>query len=181
MENRDRILSLEQPHLIWVGASVPTLPSTWRVSRVESAQEAFDLYPDPAPHAIVIEAHVCADEFVAEMRQIAPVIVIGDILSIADTVRLMRVGAHEVALPDQAIEAIESALEWQHTRLASVTRNEEPWRKSLLGTSRAFDHTLEIIRLAGARKATVLITGETGTGKEMAARALHLAGPRASA
>jgi transcriptional regulator with GAF, ATPase, and Fis domain len=38
---------------------------------------------------------------------------------------------------------------------------------------------VEIIQLVGGRRATVLITGETGTGKEMVARAIHLAGPRA--
>jgi DNA-binding NtrC family response regulator len=39
--------------------------------------------------------------------------------------------------------------------------------------------TVEVIRLVAGRRSTVLISGETGTGKEMVARALHLAGPRA--
>ncbi len=41
------------------------------------------------------------------------------------------------------------------------------------------ERVVEIIRLVGARRATVLITGETGTGKEIVARAVHLASPRA--
>jgi DNA-binding NtrC family response regulator len=52
------------------------------------------------------------------------------------------------------------------------------WESLLVGKSREMRRVYEIIRLVGGRRATVLITGETGTGKELAARALHLAGPR---
>ena len=41
------------------------------------------------------------------------------------------------------------------------------------------ERTIQVIRLVAQRRATVLITGETGTGKEVVARALHLASPRA--
>lgn len=40
--------------------------------------------------------------------------------------------------------------------------------------------TADIIERVAGRRATVLITGETGSGKEMVARALHQASPRAS-
>ena len=36
----------------------------------------------------------------------------------------------------------------------------------------------QVIRLVAERRATVLVTGETGTGKELAARSLHLASRR---
>jgi DNA-binding NtrC family response regulator len=55
----------------------------------------------------------------------------------------------------------------------------ESWRSLLVGESRPMRHVVDVIRLVGARRCTILITGETGTGKEMVARALHLSGPRA--
>jgi DNA-binding NtrC family response regulator len=55
-----------------------------------------------------------------------------------------------------------------------------PWKHLLVGESRAMDEIDRIIRLVGPRRCTVLITGETGTGKEMAARAIHMASPRAA-
>ena len=39
---------------------------------------------------------------------------------------------------------------------------------------------IELISLIGSRRSTVLIMGETGTGKEVVARAIHLASPRAA-
>ncbi len=49
----------------------------------------------------------------------------------------------------------------------------------LVGESTAMQRVKEIIRRAGPAPGTVLITGETGTGKELAARAIHAASPRA--
>ncbi len=63
--------------------------------------------------------------------------------------------------------------------LAEKCDSEERWRRLLIGSGPAMERTAGIIRLVGARRATVLITGETGSGKEMVARAVHLASPRA--
>jgi transcriptional regulator with GAF, ATPase, and Fis domain len=52
------------------------------------------------------------------------------------------------------------------------------WERLLIGESGDIRQVAHIIRMVGPRRATVLITGETGAGKEVAARALHLAGPR---
>jgi DNA-binding NtrC family response regulator len=59
-----------------------------------------------------------------------------------------------------------------------IAAPDEPWRRFLVGDTAAMRHVVDSIRLVGPRRSTVLITGETGTGKEMAARALHAASTR---
>jgi len=51
---------------------------------------------------------------------------------------------------------------------------------SLMGQSTAHRRLLEEITTVGGSELTVLITGETGVGKELVAQALHAASPRAS-
>ena len=60
----------------------------------------------------------------------------------------------------------------------SVPSVPDPWKQFLVGGSRAMADIDRLIRLVGPRRSTVLITGDTGTGKEMAARAIHMASPR---
>lgn len=50
----------------------------------------------------------------------------------------------------------------------------------LVGSSGPMREVIEIIELVASRRSTVLITGETGTGKEVAARALHLLSGRSA-
>jgi transcriptional regulator with GAF, ATPase, and Fis domain len=49
---------------------------------------------------------------------------------------------------------------------------------NLIGESRAFKQVLDAISMVGPVDAGVLLIGETGTGKEVIARAIHDAGPR---
>jgi transcriptional regulator with GAF, ATPase, and Fis domain len=53
-------------------------------------------------------------------------------------------------------------------------------RAMLVGGSRAMRDVLELIERAASTRATVLITGEPGTGKELVARMIHRAGPRSA-
>jgi DNA-binding NtrC family response regulator len=55
----------------------------------------------------------------------------------------------------------------------------EPMLPEMVGTSEAMRELARLIRLVAPRSTTVLIEGETGTGKEVVARALHRLSERA--
>jgi len=115
-----------------------------------------------------------------------PVIFLAPEMRARDAVRLIRAGAHHCleyrdahpALHDALANAVEVRRQALRAR-ARAAASSEPWRELLVGESRAMEVVVEAIRLIGPRRCTVLITGETGTGKEMVARALHMASPRA--
>jgi DNA-binding NtrC family response regulator len=108
-----------------------------------------------------------------------PIVVCDEKASVADAVRYLRLGAHDVVTAGSDADQIFAAAAEFHKSKRGNDSSNESWRSHLIGSSRAIQRTIEIIRLVGTRRATVLITGETGTGKEMVARALHLASPRA--
>lgn len=89
---------------------------------------------------------------------------------------LRQAGAFQVICgdtisPDLLRKAAES-------RAAGATSADASWRKLIAGESRAIRRVTEIIRLVARRRCTVLIQGETGTGKEVIARAIHAASGR---
>lgn len=91
-----------------------------------------------------------------------------------EAVRLLRLGAAEY------FDDWEDAESWR-PRVERAVAPMESWRKFLVGDSPVMQPVLDTIRILGPRRSTVLIQGETGTGKEMVARALHAASTRAMA
>jgi two-component system response regulator HydG len=81
------------------------------------------------------------------------------------------------ASPERLREALFDAIRGQREAV-SRTATESRARNAMVGSSSAMRQVTEIIRLVGPRRSTVLITGETGSGKEVAARAIHAASSR---
>ena len=92
---------------------------------------------------------------------------------VREAVGLLRSGAMDY------VDTREAALASVARMPAPAPRAPEPWRRLLIGNSPAMRPVLETIRLLGPRRSTVLISGETGTGKEVVAKAIHAASLRA--
>ena len=64
--------------------------------------------------------------------------------------------------------------------LTESAQNELPLIEGMVGQSPAMRDVYRLTRQVAATSATVLLTGETGTGKELIARAIHELSPRAT-
>ncbi len=128
-----------------------------------------------------------ASDFIENCRKQAPgtpLIVLLGRFSSEEAFRFAQCGVfnclHLFSTGNQLADAFQAAHSHvSQTRATHRNTAAEAWRRSLVGQSSSMEQVIKIIRLVAARRCTVLITGETGTGKEMAARALHLASDRA--
>ena len=119
-------------------------------------------------------------------RPDVPVIVITAFGSLETAIAAIRAGAYDFITKPPEIDALVVALERavQHRTLrAEVKRLQRVVEAStrfgqVLGSSTAMRQVYDVLERIADSTASVLITGETGTGKEVAARALHERGPR---
>lgn len=78
----------------------------------------------------------------------------------------------------QLINLIERALEAKKTETTSALQSSWQGIKEIVGKSKVMEEIYKLIGLASQNKTTVFIQGETGTGKELIARAIHQYSPQ---
>jgi len=108
--------------------------------------------------------------------------------SVDVAVEAMRRGAYDFVTKPVNIDRLEILIRRSLKEKATQTENAELREQvqkrgnleQLIGKSAAMEEVFETIRQVAPSRATVLIQGETGTGKELAARAIHALSPRAN-
>jgi DNA-binding NtrC family response regulator len=149
---------------------------------------------DLLPDLILTDIHMpdmnrlaLLDEIKARYPQIV-VLMMTAFSSIDSAVEAMRRGAEDyLSKPLQLADvqmSIERALE-RHTLRSRLTQLEAQVRdryqfSQITGRSAAIQRIFQIIERVAPINTTVLISGRTGTGKELVARAIHFNSPRAN-
>jgi len=117
-----------------------------------------------------------------------PVILITAFATVKTAVEAMKQGAFDyVQKPfdnDRLKGIVANALRLRDLKLENVRLRDEVAGRyglnAIVGSSPQMERVREMVRLAAASEAAVMVLGETGTGKELVARAIHFLGRRAA-
>jgi DNA-binding NtrC family response regulator len=107
--------------------------------------------------------------------------------TVKDAVDAIKRGARDfVSKPfqiDELLHVLDSALEQRRLRSENAylrAQLEERYRfdQGIIGKSQAMARLFQLLETVAATNSTILVTGETGSGKEVVARAIHQHSPR---
>src|SRR6516165_2395318 len=166
-----------------------------KVQSFASARDFLNDWPRETPGCLVLDVQMPGLSGLDLQRELGstdtqiPIIFMTGYGDIPMTVRAMKAGAVEfLAKPfrdedllravDQAVKRDGQAEQFNHTVTPEQSYSEDnPQAESdfseIVGTSAALRQVLHEVELVAPSDATVLILGETGTGKELIARAIH--------
>ena len=168
----------------------------YAVDGFDSAAAALDaLARQPAPALLFTDVRMPGDDGLVLLDKLKsalpqlPVIVMSAYTDVASTAGAFRGGAHEfLSKPfdlDDAVALARRALPGSEPVLADEDRAAEPAHPDqapqLVGDTPPMRALFRAIGKLAQAPLAVLITGETGTGKELVASALHRESPRARA
>jgi two-component system, NtrC family, response regulator HydG len=167
----------------------------YAVATAESGERAVELAAEFAPDVVVTDLKMPGMdgiELVERLHELdpdQPVIVVTAFGDVSAAVRAMRAGAHNFLTKPIDYDAlgvsIDRALENRALRAEAeslrrqIRAKEGSGLEGLVGASSAMQEVYRMARQVAGARATVLITGESGTGKGELAKAIHKLGPRA--
>ena len=171
--------------LDWVHKQLAT--PTIRVLGATASDEAYRMYCQDAPDLMITETHLqpySGLELLAKARQRDPnaMVILTSAFGTTQTViESMKLGAFDFlrkeGLPFNLKHVVDAALTEQEQMRSAVTFKPqltvEQHQDSIVGQSQAMQQVFKMVGRVAHSDAPVMITGESGSGKELVARAIH--------
>jgi DNA-binding NtrC family response regulator len=162
------------------------------VKKTASGEEALTVLKDSRFDILLVDMKMegmSGLDVLKEVKQSDPevsVIMITAYGSISTAIEAMKMGAYDYLLkpfePDELGMLIEKITEYQAQARENLYLKQQYQDRtrfeSMIGQSRAMQEIFDLIQDVAPTGSTALITGETGTGKELAAKAIHTHSPR---
>ncbi|MDR2946869.1 MAG: sigma-54 dependent transcriptional regulator [Candidatus Adiutrix sp.] len=161
------------------------------VAQASSGPEALERIDESAPEAVILDLWMQNAEqgfdvlaHIKEEYPHLPVVVISGHGNIETAVKAVKMGAFDyIEKPlsaDKLLLTVARALNFRRLSAENQILKTRPGQSaSMLGTSPAMRELLRTIEAVAPTPASVLITGENGVGKELAARTIHQLSQRA--
>ena len=182
----------ETDFLEWAQNQLET-PTT-RVFTATTSDEGYKIYISENPDLLICETHLMPFsglELLARIRQRdsnALVILMSAFGTTQSVIESMKLGAFDYlrkeSLPFNLKPVVDAALNTQaEMRSATAFKPQltvEQYQDSLVGQSQPMQQVFKMIGRVSHSDAPVMITGESGSGKELVARAIHHYGNRST-
>jgi two-component system response regulator AtoC len=163
----------------------------YEVYQAEDGQKALNFLNTQTVDLVITDLKMPNIDGIELLRQLreqkndVSVIVVTAYGTVQTAVDAMKYGACDYIVRPFEIEAVEAAVK-RALKLSKVQRENRYLRSEInqgwgefIGSSNAMKEIYTLIQQVAPTKTGVLIQGETGTGKELVARAIHQASPRA--
>ncbi|MEX2333357.1 MAG: response regulator, partial [Pseudohongiella sp.] len=158
------------------------------VNAVDSAQKAVSELGRYRPHVVITDLRMPGMDGMALFESIQarflqlPVIILTAHGTIPDAVAAVQQGVFSYLVKpfDAAIllDKVRQALNQSSPQDEQDTEDGESWRQDIVSCSQSMEILLQQARAAARTDVSVLIQSETGTGKELLAKAIHRASNR---
>ncbi len=164
----------------------------YEVTQFSSAADALVKFKKELPHVLITDHKMKDIDGMMFLRKVqadypsVTTVMMTAFGSIETAIEAMKAGAyHYIVKPFKNEEmvllvkrAMENAKLKQENTALKKQLNRSFSLESIIGKSEPMKSLFELIKLVANASANVLITGESGSGKELVARALHNSGPR---
>jgi two-component system nitrogen regulation response regulator GlnG len=168
----------DEPSICW-GLSQIGAALGHNVTTAASAEQGLEAAESSPPDLLILDVRLPGMDGLAAMKLFrrligeAPIIVITAFGDLATAVRAVEQGAFEYVLKPFDLAEIRAAIERALRQAPRPPATQSMHAEEMLGQSPAMQAVFKRIALAAASDAAVLLTGESGVGKELAASAIH--------